>query len=329
MKKFISLIMVLSLMTTLFGCGNDKGNTMDFSEAITSTETERTTTQSSSAEESSEAPSPSLMGNVTGELHSIYGERTGTDATYTGLEPLPEVTLPVIDPDNLKNLDTTAVNHSFGVSKNGEPHEISVNNQTIYEKYGGICLDTSGEKCIYLTFDCGYENGYTEQILDTLQEKEVTAAFFITMDYARTAPELVARMINEGHIVGNHSTTHANFSTISRLQMAEEIETLDNYLRANFGYSSPFFRFPEGTYTESALDLVQNCGYKSVFWSSAYADWDATNIKGAQYALETVTSRLHPGCVLLLHAVSPDNANAMGDIIDCARSQGYEFKSLK
>ncbi len=332
MRKIISLLMVVILVVSLIGCGNEAPDT-DSSEAITSTQTEKTTISETNdagrnAQESTDSPPPSPMDANKGEAHSVYGARTGTDKTYTGLEPLPEITLSVIDPENLRGLSTSGVNHSYGVSKGGEPHHISVDNQKIYEKYGGICLDTSGKKCIYLTFDCGYENGYTEIILDALKEKNVTAAFFITMDYAKTAPEIVARMINEGHIVGNHSTTHANFSNISRLEMAEEIETLDNYLRVKFGYSSNFFRFPEGTYSESALDLVQNCGYKSVFWSSAYADWDANAIKGAQYALDTVTSRLHPGCVLLLHAVSPDNANAMADIIDKAKSQGYEFKAL-
>ena len=136
-------------------------------------------------------------------------------------------------------------------------------------------------------------------------------------------------MINEGHIVGNHSTTHPDFSKISREKMATEIETCDNYLREKFGYSSPYFRFPMGSYSASALDLVSSLGYKSVFWSVAYADWDVNDTKGKQYAFETVTSRLHPGAVILLHSVSPDNAAALGDIIDWARKQGYEFRSLE
>ena len=111
-------------------------------------------------------------------------------------------------------------------------------------------------------------------------------------------------------------------------EMAKEILGCDNYLRQNFGYSSPFFRFPEGVYTENALDLVQSMGYTSVFWSCSYADWDVNNPKGKQYAFDTVTSRLHPGCVLLLHAVSQDNADALGDIIDYARAEGYEFRQL-
>lgn len=338
MKKFIGLIMVAVLVVSFTACGNTD-DSKHSSLAETATETERPATENGkesttevtgdmSTEPSEEAPAPSPMDTEQITLKGTYGKRTGTDKTYTGLEPLPEIKLSVVDPDNLRGLNTDTVNHSFGVSKNEVPHDISVNNQKIYEQYGGICLDTSGERCIYLTFDCGYENGYTEKILDTLKEKKVSAAFFITMDYAKSAPQMVARMINEGHIVGNHSTTHANFSKISRIKMAEEIETLDNYLRVHFGYSSPFFRFPEGSYSESALDLVENCGYKSIFWSSAYADWDATAIKGGQYACDTVTSRLHPGCVLLLHAVSPDNADAMGDIIDYAHSNGYVFKPL-
>ena len=259
---------------------------------------------------------------------ALYGKKTGTSKTFTGLEPLPQRKLTVNDPDNTRRLSENAVSHSYGVSKDGKPHEISVNNQKIYEKYGGLCLDTSGQKVIYLTFDCGYENGVTERILDTLKQKKVPAAFFVTLPYIESAPETVARMINEGHTVGNHSDTHPNFANITRTQMAKEIETVDNTLREKFGYSAPFFRFPEGAYSESALELVESLGFKSVFWSSAYADWDVNAQKGADYAFETVTKRLHPGCVLLLHAVSSDNADALGRIIDYARAEGYSFVSL-
>ena len=110
--------------------------------------------------------------------------------------------------------------------------------------------------------------------------------------------------------------------------MADEIAECDNYLRENFGYTSSFFRFPEGAYNENALELVDSMGYTSVFWSCAYADWDVNAAKGGDYAFETVTSRLHPGAVILLHSVSPDNAEALGRIIDYARQNGYEFKAL-
>ncbi len=334
MKKFISILLIISLISPLLcGCGkNDVEQTTSFSsEAKTSEATEK---QESSSETQSESqtestPSPEPMDKIKSTAKVLYGKKTGTKNTYTGLEPLPTVNLPVVDPNNLKGLSTAVHNHSFGVSENETPHEISVNNQKFYENYGGFCLDTSGEKVIYLTFDCGYENGCTEKILDTLKEKDITAAFFVTLPNVKDNPEIIARMINEGHIVGNHSDTHPNFSKINRTQMVKEIENLDNYLREHFGYSAPFFRFPEGACSENALELVQSIGFTSVFWSSAYADWDINNPKGKQYAFDTVTARLHPGCILLLHAVSPDNADALGDIIDYARELGYEFKSLE
>ncbi len=286
------------------------------------------TTEKETKKEATTIPVPKPMDKIKLNKKAIYGKNTGTSKTYTGLEPLPKINLPVVDPNNLKGLSTATHNHSYGVSENGVPHEISVNNQKFYKKYGGICLDTSGKKVIYLTFDCGYENGCTEKILDTLKAKKVPAAFFVTLSNVKENPKIISRMITDGHIVGNHSDTHPDFSKINRTQMVKEIENLDNYLREHFGYSAPFFRFPMGACSENALELVQSIGFTSVFWSSAYADWDTTNQKGKQYAFDTVTSRLHPGCVLLLHAVSPDNANALGDIIDYARKQGYEFKSL-
>lgn len=329
MRKIFSVILIITMVFCFNACGENSGNgiTESFStDAVTSTETVKETKEQTS--EATTNPEPSPMDNSTKPLKAVYGKRTGTNKTYTGLEPLSEIQLPVVDPENVRGLSESQIQHSFGVSKNGEPHEISVNNQKFYADYGAMCLDTSGEKVIYLTFDCGYENGCTEKILDTLKEKKVPAAFFVTLPHVKSCPELIARMINEGHTVGNHSVNHPDFSKISRTQMAEEIQGLDNYLRVNFGYSAPFFRFPEGSCSESALDLVQNARFKSVFWSSAYADWDVSTPKGKQYAFETVTARLHPGCVLLLHAVSPDNAEALGDIIDYAVSQGYTFKSL-
>lgn len=340
MKKAISVILIISILFLFAACGNS--GTLESpsysSEAVSSEQStaeptskeNKTDNTSDKPNESTETtvPDPSLMLNGKTTVKAIYGKKTGTNKTYTGLEPLDEIQLPIVDPDNLRGLSTETFNHSFGVAKDGKANEISVNNQKFYEKYGGICLDTSGEKVIYLTFDCGYENGCTGDILDTLKEKNVPAAFFVTLDHVKSSPDIVARMINEGHIVGNHSTTHPNFSKISRTQMVEEIETLDNYLRTKFSYSSKFFRFPEGACSENSLELLQSIGYTSVFWSSAYADWDTDNSKGEQYAFDTVTARLHPGCVLLLHAVSYDNAKALGDIIDYARENGYTFKSL-
>lgn len=256
----------------------------------------------------------------------------GTGETYTGLEPLVLRDFKVTDPDNTRGLSTEKKEYGYGVAKDGKPNQQSIDNQKYFDEGGfdALALDTkSKEKVLYLTFDCGYENGYTGKVLDVLKQKDVSAAFFCTLDEVKSNPEIIARMINEGHIVGNHSVTHPSFAEISRVEMAQEIKGMDDYLRINFGYSEPFFRFPMGEYSECALENVNALGYKCVFWSLAYADWDVNAQKGAQYAFDTVTSRLHPGAVILLHAVSPDNADALGKIIDYARSEGYNFRSIR
>jgi peptidoglycan-N-acetylmuramic acid deacetylase len=237
----------------------------------------------------------------------------------------------VADPDNKRGLSTEKISHSYGVAKDGKPNQISVDYQNLFDEKGwdAVCLDTkSEEKVLYLTFDCGYENGNTVKVLDVLKEKKVPAAFFCTLYEVKQNKDLIKRMIDEGHIVGNHSNTHPSFAEISRTQMAEEIKSMDDYLRSEFDYSSPFFRYPKGEYNENSMDLVNSLGYKCVFWSCSYADWDVNNQKGKQYAFDTVTSRLHPGAIILLHSVSPDNAQALSDIIDYARQNGYKFKSL-
>lgn len=272
-------------------------------------------------------------GRKTLEETNANAPATVEDARTTakGKTTLPTVAFSVNDPDNKRGLSTKKIGHSYGVAKDGKPHHISVDNQKYFEStgYKVFCYDTkTKEKVLYLTFDCGWENGYTAKCLDVLKEKKVPAAFFCTLDHIKSTPDLIGRMINEGHIVGNHSAKHPDFTSISRQRMADEILECDNYLRENFGYTSKFFRFPEGSYNENALELVDSMGYTSVFWSCAYADWDVNATKGADYAFDTVTSRLHPGAVILLHSVSPDNAEALGRIIDYARQNGYEFKAL-
>lgn len=251
---------------------------------------------------------------------------------FSGLPLLEALKIDKIpDPENSAHLSEETIEHSYGVASNFKPHSISVNFQDSFDKsgYRAICLDrVTKEKVVYLTFDCGWENGNTDKILDILKEKKVPSAFFCTLDHIETQPELIGRMIKEGHIVGNHSATHPDFSLISRTQMAEELTECTNYLRENFGYNSTFFRFPKGNYSQSALNLVDSLGYTSVFWSLSYGDWDTENTKGKDYAFQKVTSRMHPGAIILLHSVNPDNAEALSDIIDWTREQGYKFLPL-
>lgn len=266
------------------------------------------------------------------EYERVEDTTNNTPTTENQERGIPETSVSPEPMAESKSLSTEKIAHSYGVAKNGVANEISINAQKFFEEnnFNAFCLDTkSTEKVLYLTFDCGYENGYTSKILDVLKEKNVNAAFFCTLPQVKENPKLIQRMIDEGHIVGNHSVTHPSFAEISTSQMTEEIKGMEEYLKENFNYTEPYFRFPMGEYSESALDLVGSLGYTSVFWSLAYADWDLNNQKGADYAHETVMSRIHPGAVILLHSVSPDNANALSGIIDSARAQGYEFESLR
>lgn len=291
----------------------------------TSTTTTTTTTETTTSTTTTTTTTTTVSATTT----TTFG---GYD-TFTGLPPLEAVEYTVADPQNTRGLSTDKKSFSFGVAANGEPHKVTVNNQFLFDEYGSHALawdNKSGEKVLYLTFDCGYKyKDLVPRILDTLKEKQVPAAFFGTLYYLETAPEEVARMIAEGHIVGNHTDTHpANCAALTREELADELLAVHNYLRTEFGYNSLYFRFPSGVYSVNALDLVDSVGYRSVFWSIAHADWDPADQPGEQVSFDTVTSRLHPGAVILLHSTSPDNAAILGDLIDYARAEGYTFRSL-
>lgn len=259
-----------------------------------------------------------------------YGQKNEKSNLPTKLDPLPAITEFKYIPER-KNLKTNKISHSYGVAKNNKPHEISVTSQKFFDDndFNALTVDMNTDNQVYLTFDVGYDNGYTEKILDVLKEKNVKAAFFCTVDEMKSNPHAIARMINEGHIVGNHTENHPSMDELNTEEMIKEVLGFDNYIRTNFGYSSPYFRFPKGEYSEKALDVLNSMGYMCVFWSLAYADWDINNQKGKEYALKTVTDRIHPGAVILLHAVSRDNAEALGDIIDNVRNSGYNFADLE
>lgn len=183
------------------------------------------------------------------------------------------------------------------------------------------------EKKICLTFDEGYENGYTPQILDTLKEKGVKAIFFVTYDFASQNPELVKRMIDEGHIVGNHSYRHYTMDEVSDDVAKEEVSYLHKYVKDKFGYTMSYFRFPKGEFSERSLQIVKDLGYKSVFWSFAYADWDPDNQTEENQAFTHICESTHPGAIFLLHAVSKTNADILGKVIDDVKKQGYTFST--
>ncbi len=176
---------------------------------------------------------------------------------------------------------------------------------------------------IIITFDQGYENGYTAEILDTLKEKNVKAIFFLTGDYAKKEQALVNRMIDEGHVIGNHGMTHASLPTLSTSEAEEEIMSLHRYVLDNYGYEMQYFRCPCGEYSEQALETVQKCGYKTVFWSSAHVDWKTDAQPNPSESLKKLTDSAHSGEILLLHSVSSTNTEILGQLIDNFRAKGF------
>lgn len=224
----------------------------------------------------------------------------------------------------------SATKESWGMRRNPPLRpEFTTAQAEMMDKYGCIYMGAGEQKYLYLTFDEGYENGQTGKILDVLKDKGVKAAFFITGDYFKTEGELIDRMVNEGHIVGNHTMNHPCVPKIENAKKIEdEVLSLDRAFYEKYKIHMKYFRPPEGAYSEKTLAITKNLGYTNVFWSFAYDDWYQNKQRGADYAYNKTMENLHPGCVILLHAVSRDNAEALGNIIDSARSGGYEFLSL-
>ncbi|MEW6698720.1 MAG: delta-lactam-biosynthetic de-N-acetylase [Bacillota bacterium] len=205
--------------------------------------------------------------------------------------------------------------------------EVNPKGKALLQKYNGIYHGYTGGKNIYLTFDEGYENGYTPKILDTLKQNNVKAAFFITGDYLRRHPDLVKRMVNEGHIVGNHTDNHPSLPQVSDAMVQKEIQTLSEDFAKLTGGKMTYLRPPMGEYSERTLKISHEMGYRNVFWSVALVDW-RPDAGSPEQNKNTVMERLHDGAVILLHAVNKANADMLADLIQECKEKGYQFKSL-
>ena len=184
------------------------------------------------------------------------------------------------------------------------------------------------KKKIFLTFDCGYENGFTPKILDVLKKQKVVAAFFVTKPFIREGRELIRRMKKEGHIVGNHTVHHK--STLSDRDNKQEIIDCAEYCKEATGYEMDhFIRPPMGEYNEKTLKLTKSMGYKTIFWSMAYVDFDVNKQPGKQYVVEHFKKYTHNGAIPLMHNVSQSNAEALDEVITNLKKEGYQFESLK
>ena len=228
------------------------------------------------------------------------------------------------------NLSNKTNAWGFVRQKNEVRPQFSAGYTKVLDDYEGIYAGNKDEKVIYLTFDEGYENGYTGAILDALKEKDCPATFFVTKPYVKQNQELVQRMIDEGHIVGNHTVNHPSMPEVTDDEkLKNEVMGLHEYVKELYDYEMEYLRPPKGEYSERTVAISKELGYKTVLWSSAYDDWDVNKQGRLEYAKKMIVNYVHNGCVMLLHAVSKDNTELLGEIIDELRNKGYEFRSLE
>ncbi len=189
-------------------------------------------------------------------------------------------------------------------------------------------MGNNERKYIYLTFDSGYEAGYTKKILEVLKQNQVPATFFITAHYVNTQPDLVKQMIDEGHIIGNHTVNHKSMPEINNETIKKEVMELHTSIYEKFGYEMKYIRPPKGEYSERTIAYTNTLGYTTVMWSFAYDDWDEAKQGREAYGKNKILDNLHNGEVMLLHGTSKDNSNILDECIKEIKKQGYEFKSL-
>ena len=198
--------------------------------------------------------------------------------------------------------------------------------ESICVKHNTLYLLDTTQPVMYLTFDLGFEAGVTGQILDVLKEYDIKATFFITKDYIKKQPALLQRMIDEGHNVGNHTTTHPDMGAVDVDQLMREFYELHDEMQEVFGYEVHYFRPPKGIISERVLAAADMMGYATVLWSSAYDDWGAD--KGYQHSYDMVVNNFHNGSVILMHASYPTTAAVLADVLDAAQEQGFSFAPL-
>ena len=232
-------------------------------------------------------------------------------------------------PFDLTGLETERLGWGQGKQVNERNQPIgAVAYQEKYGQWGGVFLAPEAETpTIYLTFDFGYETGYSAAILDTLKEKNAPATFFVVGSYAKNNAETVERMLAEGHTVGSHSATHKDMTALSDEEARAEITGFNEQFARQFGATPTLFRFPEGVFSQRLLALAAGEGMRSVFWSYAYADWDASAQPDVAESLSKALAAAHPDAVYLLHPMATNSA-MLGELIDGLRAAGYQLAAL-
>lgn len=198
------------------------------------------------------------------------------------------------------------------------------------KQYDAYYIGDCNKKVIYLTFDAGYENGYTAKILDALKKHKVKATFFLVGNYVKTSPDLVKRMAAEGHIVANHTLTHPNMSSISTMEsFQKQLVDLDQLCKETTGVTmKKYYRPPQGKFCESNLKMAHELGYQTFFWSLAYVDWYNDKQPTKEEAFKKLLGRIHPGAIVLLHSTSKTNSEILDELLTKWEEMGYTFGTL-
>ena len=360
---FILLLFVLmfSAGISLTGCGKRDSTNKTSGESIStefaaveSGEKGDTLTDASSEESSSESSSSEKTSEEKSSAENTSTEKTSTEKNSTEKTSTEknstEKTSTEKNSTEKTSTETTSTQKStespdpykelYAYSNKSEGWGQGVNFNSLNQpsaslnyqkKYGSLQADfigSSNKKVIWLTMDQGYENGYTSRILDVLKEKNCKVVFYITGSYAQKNPDLIKRMINEGHVIGNHSWSHPSggMPSLSIEEQMADITKLHEYVQENYHYEMTLFRFPAGIFSEQSLAVTKYLGYRSQFWSFAYKDWDTSSQPDPEESLDKLIERLHPGAIYLLHAVSSTNTEILGDFINAARAEGYTFE---
>lgn len=299
------------------GCAKKKEE--DASEYTTTSQKLEESKKDETKEESEEKTKEQITEETTEEM-------TEEPAKAAAKNPVPQISR-----EELSSYSNDVVTWGPGVqmAEDGRP----VACVAFQEQYSALGADflKENEKVIYLTFDEGYENGYSDKILDVLKEKNVPAVFFVTMPYVKEQDAIMRRFVEEGHVIGSHSVTHPSggMPSLSIDDQIGEYQELHDFVKNTYQYEMYLFRPPAGIFSEQSLAVASYCGYRSAMWSFAYADWDPDKQPSHEEALSKMKGRLHNGAIYLLHAVSATNTAVLGEFIDYARSQGYEFKKYE
>lgn len=262
---------------------------------------------------------------------------TETQEPITKEADLPENTPPEApEPEPLAEIEESSIHgigsqhkYEFGVlmttdkTKPGVPAEW----QQLFAQYGGMYVAPTLEKTVYLTFDLGYEAGYTNSLLDTLKQLHIRGTFFLLGQYMEKNPAIVKRIVQEGHAVGSHSYYHDSLPSLTDQAIIEDTQKCNQLYHQLTGKNFRLYRFPKGEFSEYSLSVIQALGYPSYFWSIAYMDWEKVP-GGPDECYQKVMDHIHPGAIVLMHVVTDDNLLALPRIVQSLTEQGYTFAGL-